>query len=230
VPELTVDELLATTRAVRKRLDLTREVDPGVLRECLELAVQAPTASNRQDWHFVVVTDPVPRTALGDLYQRSYQHYKSSPGYAGRVGATDPERAVIQQRVSASADHLAEVLAQVPVLLVPCVRRRVPPDAPQAAQASLYGSILPAVWSFMLAARARGLGTAWTTLHLAFEEEAAAVLGIPYDEVTQVALIPVAHHTGARFRPAPRQPLSEVVSFDRFGQNPPWEAAGRGTA
>lgn len=222
MPELTVDELLTTTRAVRKRLDLERPVAPALLRACMELALQAPTASNRQDWHFVFVTDAQQRAALADVYRRSYTRYRSSSGYAGRVGGEDPERSAIQTRVASSADHLAEVLADVPVLLVPCVRRRVAADAPQAAHASLYGSILPAVWSFMLAARSRGLGTAWTTLHLVYEEEAATILDIPYSDVTQTALIPVAHYTGDTFRPAPRQPLAEVVSQDRFGRPPAW--------
>jgi nitroreductase len=222
VAEMSIDELLTTTRAVRKRLDLTRPVDPALLRACMEQAVQAPSASNRQDWHFVFVTDPDRRAALAELYRRSYEGYRRSSGYAGRVGGTEPERVATQTRVASSADHLAEVLDQVPVLLVPCVRRRLPPDAPQAAQASLYGSILPAVWSFMLAARARGLGTAWTTLHLVYEQEAAEILDLPGTDVTQVALIPVAHYTRDTFRPAPRQPLAEVVSVDRFGQPPAW--------
>lgn len=222
MPELTVDQLLTTTRAVRKRLDLGREVAPALLRECLELAVQAPTASNRQDWHFVLVRDAGQRAALAELYRRSYARYRESRGYAGRVGEDDEDRAAVQQRVASSADHLAEHLHEVPVHLVPCVRRRLPPDAPTAAVASLYGSILPAVWSFMLAARSRGLGTAWTTLHLPYEEEAAEILGLPHDEMTQTALIPVAHHTGETFRPAPRQPLDEVVSFDRLGSPPEW--------
>jgi nitroreductase len=222
MPELTVDELLSTTRAVRKRLDLTRKVEPRLLRECMELAVQAPSASNAQDWHFLLVRDAEQRAALAELYRRSYARYRESPRFAGRLGGDDPARVAVQRRVGSSAEHLAEVLHEVPVLLVPCVRRRLPPDASQAAHASLYGSILPAVWSFMLAARARGLGTAWTTLHLAYEEEAAAVLSVPYAEVTQTALIPVAHHTGSSFRPAPRQPLAEVTSFDRFGQQPDW--------
>lgn len=220
--ELTVDELLTTTRAVRKRLDLDRDVAPALLRECLELAIQAPTASNRQDWHFVVVRDRAQRAALADLYRRSYERYRQSRGYAGRVGEGDEARAVVQQRVASSADHLAEHLHEVPVHLIPCVRRRLPPDAPTAAVASLYGSILPAVWSFMLAARSRGLGTAWTTLHLVHEQEAAEILALPHDEVTQTALIPVAHHRGEGFRPAPRQPLDEVVSLDRFGTTPDW--------
>jgi nitroreductase len=222
VTELTPDELLTTTRAVRRRLDLEGEVDDQVLRRCLELALQAPSGSNTQDWHFVVVRDADQRLALAELYRESYERYRRGRAYAGRVGGGDEGRAATQQRVASSADHLAAVLHRVPVLLVPCIRRRLPADAPVAAQASLYGSILPAVWSFMLAARARGLGTAWTTLHLAHEQEAAAILGLPHDEVTQVALVPVAPFTGETFRPAPRQPLEEVVSFDRYGTAPSW--------
>lgn len=222
MPDLSVDELLTTTRAVRKRLDLVRDVDPALLRECLELAIQAPTGSNQQDWHFMVVRDPDQRAALAELYRRSYARYRESRSYAGRIGADDGERVAVQERVASSADHLAEHLHEVPVHLVPCIRRRLSADAPTAAVASLYGSILPAVWSFMLAARSRGLGTAWTTLHLVHEEEAAEVLGIPHDEMTQTALIPVAHYTGQGFGAAPRQPLDEVVSFDRLGNAPTW--------
>ena len=217
---LTPDELLSTTRAVRRRLDLDRPVPASLVRQCLEIAVQAPTGSNKQDWHFVVVTDADQRAALAELYRRSYARYRTSAGYAGNAEGLAADRAATQQRVASSADHLAEHLHRVPVHLVPCIRRR--PDGPSAALAGLYGSILPAVWSFMLAARARGLGTAWTTLHLVHEQEAAEVLGIPYDEVSQVALVPVAFHDGARFRRAPREPLETVVSWDRWGTPPDW--------
>lgn len=217
---LTPDELLSTTRAVRRRLDLDRPVPAALLRECLEMAVQAPTGSNRQDWHFVVVTDPDQRAALARLYRRAYASYRTSAGYAGRTEGLGVDRARTQQRVASSADHLAERLHRVPVHLVPCIRRR--PDGPPAALAGLYGSVLPAVWSFMLAARARGLGTAWTTLHLVHEQAAAEVLGIPYHEVTQVALVPVAFHDGATFRRAPREALETVVSQDRWGTPPAW--------
>lgn len=218
--DLPPDELLATTRAVRRRLDLDRPVPPALLRECLDLAVQAPTGSNEQDWHFVVVTDVDQRAALADLYRQAYAGYRARRSDAGDAEGRSPERASTQQRVASSADHLAEHLHEVPVHLVPCIRRRV--DGPTAAVASLYGSVLPAVWSFMLAARTRGLGTAWTTLHLVYEREAAEVLGLPHDEVTQVALVPVAFHAGAGFRRAPREPLESVVSWDRWGTPPRW--------
>lgn len=220
--ELGVDELLTTTRAVRKRLDLSRDVDPALLRDCTEIAMQAPTSSNMQDWHFLFVTDADQRAAIAELYRAAFAKYRQSAGYAGRVGADDPNRTEVQGRVASSAEHLAEHLHEVPVFFIPLVRRRARPDGRQISLASLYGSILPAAWSFMLAARSRGLGTAWTTLHLMHEERAAEILDIPYAEVTQAALIPVAHYTGETFGTARRIPIDDVTSFERYGQDPQW--------
>lgn len=220
--DIGVDELLTTTRAVRKRLDLTRDVDDSLLRDCTEIAMQAPTSSNMQDWHFVFVRDAGQRAALAELYREAFDKYRQSAGYAGRVGADDPERAEVQGRVASSAEHLAAHLHEVPVHLVPCVRRRARATGRQISVASLYGSVLPAVWNFMLAARSRGLGTAWTTLHLMHEEAAADILGIPFEEVTQTALIPVAHYTGEGFQPGRRIPLSSVTSIDHYGEAPAW--------
>lgn len=208
------DQLLTTTRAVRKRLDLARPVDLGVVKECLEVALQAPTGSNAQGWHFVVVTDAVKRRGLAELYRKAWAVYEKMPFAAHHVHANDPSMTAVQSRVVDSAQYLAENLERVPVHVIPCVAGRVEAvPAPMAvlAQASAYGSILPAAWSFMLAARARGLGTSWTTLHLWHEAEAAALLGIPAD-VTQCALIPVAHVTGKpEFKPGPRKPLAGVL-------------------
>lgn len=209
----TPDELLTTTRTVRRRLDLDRPVPDAVIRECLEIAVQAPTASNRQDWRFLVITDPELRTEVAGLYRRSFAQYRSGDSHAGAIGGEDPARHATQQRVVSSADHLAEHMHEVPVLLLPCIRRRVDGGGTMA-QASLYGSVIPATWSFMLAARARGLGTAWTTLHLRYEREVAQLLAIPFEEVTQVALVPVAYTAGTEFAPAPRAPLDEVVGWN----------------
>lgn len=209
------DELLTTTRAVRRRLDLSRPVEREVISECLQIAVQAPTGSNRQDWAFVVVTDPDLRSGLADLYRRSFAQYRGSGSDAGAIAGTDTERAAVQRRVVSSAEHLAAHLHEVPVLMLPCIRRRAR-DGGTLAQAGLWGSILPATWSFMLAARARGLGTSLTTLHLRYEREAAELLGIPYGEVTQAGLVPVAYTVGTDFRPAPRVPLEQVVHWDRW--------------
>jgi len=202
-----VDNVLATTRAVRRRLDLERPVPRAVVEECLRLAVQAPTASNDQDWRWVVVTDPAKRAALAELYAASGRDYLA----AAVDRTTDPQT----RRVYASALGLTETLARVPVHVIPCIARRVD-GRPPVMVASAYASIIPATWSFMLALRARGLGSVWTTLHLAYEAEAAALLGIPAT-VTQVGLLPVAYTVGTEFKPANRPPVEQVTYWDRWG-------------
>jgi nitroreductase len=209
---LTPDELLTTTRTVRRRLDLTREVPMSLVRECLEIALQAPSGSNRQGWDWVVVTDADRRAAIGEVYRRAVEDYLASPGFAGRLFADDAERSAVQQRVGESVRYLGEHLGEVPVLVLPCLRVR---SLPAGNQAGLWGSILPAAWSFMLAARARGLGTAWTTLHLAHEEEVAGILGLPSD-VRQAVLIPTAWYTGTTFARAHRGALDDVLHVDHW--------------
>jgi nitroreductase len=210
--ELSPDELLTTTRTVRKRLDLTRPVPMELIRECLEIAIQAPSGSNRQTWEWLVVTDAGLRRAIGELYGRAVAGYLASSGAAGKLFADDPERSAVQRRVGDSVAYLGEHMGEAPVLVLPCLRVSGG-RLPAGSQAGLWGSLLPAAWSYMLAARARGLGTAWTTLHLNFEQETADLLGLPGD-VRQGALIPTAYYTGDRFRPAPRQPLDEVLHVD----------------
>lgn len=198
--QLTPGELLSTTRAVRRRLDLTRPVDREVLEECLELAQQAPTARFAQDWHFLVVTDPELRAALGELWRTSGERYLEHRSAGSALG----------DRVRASVWHLIDHIHEVPVHVIPCIEGRTDGN-PSWQQASRWGSVIPAAWSFMLAARARGLGTAWTTFHLAFEREAAQLLGIPYDDVMQAALIPVAYTSGTDFKPGRREPLDGAL-------------------
>ncbi|HEX2040500.1 MAG TPA: nitroreductase family protein [Acidimicrobiales bacterium] len=210
---MTPDELLTTTRAVRKRLDLTRPVPRELLLECVEIALQAPTGSNRQGWHFVFVEDADTKAALADLYRRGYDPYRAGP--RPEYAADDP-RGERQDSVMSSSDYLRDHFHEVPVMLVPVLHQRLPPDIDTVWQAGFWGSLLPAVWSFMLAARARGLGTAWTTLHLVHEREAAEVLGIPYERFTQGGLVPVAYHTGETFKPAKRLPAESVVHWDRW--------------
>ncbi len=195
---LSPDELLTTTRAVRKRLDLARPVEREVLEQCLRIAQQAPTGSNSQTWQFVVVTDAQKRVALAEIYRRSWDIYAGA-GDARTVG-----RATAQSRVADSAQYLADHLHEVPVHVIPCIRGRTD-GLPAGDQAGVWGSILPAAWSFMLAARARGLGTVWTTLHLRYEQEAADVLGIPYAKIMQTALIPVAYTQGTDGTDRPRR-------------------------
>jgi nitroreductase len=209
---LTPDELLTTTRTVRKRLDLQRPVPLDLVKDCLEIAMQAPSGSNRQTWHWIVVTDAAQRASIGDYYRRAVAAYLDSPGAAGRLFADDPDRARVQARVGDSVAYLGEHMGDVPVLVIPCVRTA---NLPAGNQAGLWGSILPAAWSFMLAARVRGLGTAWTTLHLSYEAEISALLGLPPD-VHQAVLIPTAFTIGTDFKPAPRQPLADVLHVDTW--------------
>jgi len=209
----TCDWLLTTTRSVRKRLDLKRPVERGVIERCLEIALQAPTGSNAQGWHFLVVTDPAKKKGLRDLYKKGFDLYLRNDAFRPKYDATD-QRAAQQPKVESSATYLAEHLHEVPVLVIPCIEGRVEQGG-VLGQASIYGSILPATWSFMLALRARGLGSAWTTLHLLYEKEAAKILEIP-DHVTQAALLPVAYTTGGDFHVARRLPASQVTHWESW--------------
>jgi len=213
---LTPDQLLTTTRSVRRRLDLTRNVPLELVRECLTIALQAPSGSNAQRWQWVVVTDRAKRAAVGEVYHRSCRSYLASSGAAGRLFADDPQRSQVQRRVGDSVAYLADKMGQVPVLVIPCLR--LPGGTfPPGNQAGLWGSLLPAAWSYMLAARVRGLGTAWTTLHLRYEQEVADLLGIPGD-VRQGALIPTAYTIGSDFKPAKREPLDAVLHVDGWAR------------
>jgi nitroreductase len=203
-----VDELLTTTRAVRRRLDLTRPVGRDVILECIRLAMQAPTGSNAQDWRWLVITDPDKRSAIAEIYGSVGAEYLA---YAAK-NTSDPQT----RRVYASAMSLTETLAQVPVHVIPCLTRRFD-DAPLLITATAWASIIPAGWSFLLALRSRGLGSVWTTMHLAKEREVAEVLGIP-PTVTQAALFPVAYTIGTDFKPAARPPAESITFWDSWGQ------------
>ncbi|EKF24740.1 nitroreductase family protein [Mycolicibacterium hassiacum DSM 44199] len=212
--DLTVDELLTTTRSVRKRLDLERPVPREVLLECLDLALQAPTGSNAQGWQWVFVQDPEKKKALADIYRTNWTMYRKMPEPQYAEGDVRGERRPL---VLSSAEYLAEHMHEVPWLLVPCLQGRVD-GAPGSLSASFWGSLLPATWSFMLALRSRGLGSAYTTLHLLGdgEKQAAEILGIPYDQYSQGGLFPIAYTKGTDFRPAKRLPADQVAHFDRW--------------
>src|SRR5882724_1178690 len=211
---LGVEEVLTTTRAVRKRFDFTKPVKRQVIEECLAAAQQAPNGGNLQTWGFVVITDRAKRTALAALYHQGYDTFVSSP-IAAAMGYGQPHASPAQRRVMASIDYLVENLHQAPVCVIPCIAPRTE-GLPTALQHAIYGSIMPAAWSFILAARARGLGTCWTIFHLYHEEEAANLLGIPYRDVMQVALIPVAHVQGTTFRPGSRQPVQTMIHWETW--------------
>jgi nitroreductase len=203
-----VDELLTTTRAVRKRLDLTRPVGRDVILECVQLAMQAPTASNEQDWRWLVVTDADKRAAIAEIYHSIGAEYLAQAA----ATASDPQT----QRVYQSALGLTETLAKVPVHVIPCLGTRFDGSNLLAA-ASAWASIIPAGWSFLLALRSRGLGSVWTTMHLAKEREVGELLGIPAT-VTQAALFPVAYTIGNDFRPASRPPAETITFWNTWGE------------
>ena len=200
---LTPDELLSTTRTVRRRLDLERPVEREVILDCIRLAVQAPTGSNAQGWRWMVVYDEEKRRELARLYNEVGQAYLAQ---AASAVSDDPQT----KRVYESALYLTNILDRVPVHVIPCIQ------GGYGHGASTYGSIMPAAWSFLLALRSRGLGSVWTTLHLFKEQEAAELLGMP-DDVTQIALFPVAYTIGDDFKPAKRPPVETITFFDTWG-------------
>jgi nitroreductase len=204
-----VDELLSTTRAVRKRLDLTRPVGRDVILDCVRLAMQAPTASNGQDWRWLVITDAEKRAAIAEIYRSIGAEYLAHAA----ATVSDPQT----QRVYRSAFALTETLAQVPVHVIPCLQRRFD-DSDRMVAASAWASIIPAGWSFLLALRSRGLGSVWTTMHLAKEQEVAELLGIPAT-ATQAALFPVAYTIGTDFQPASRPPAETITFWNSWGEH-----------
>jgi nitroreductase len=201
--ELDPDQLLSTTRAVRKRLDLTRPVPRHLILECVGLALQAPSGSNNVTMQFVVVTDVAKRKAVSDIYREVYAGYKASSGYPGKQGSAG------QDRVANSAEYLAEHMGEAPALVLAC---NVGPN--RATAVAMMGNVHPAAWSFMLAARARGLGTCWTAMHLAREHDVADALGIPFDTVAQAVLTPLAYTLGTDFKPAPRPDPASIVHWN----------------
>lgn len=208
------DELLTTTRAVRRRLDMSRPVPDDLVRECIEIAMQSPSGSNHMSMEFVVVRDSEKRRALGDLYRQCYEIYRGLPGvYIRTIDKGDAASNAQQQRSADSADYLGEHMGDAPVLVIACVRGRTD-GMPAMVTSSRMGNVLPAMWSFMLAARARGLGTCWTTVHLFMEQQAAELLGIPFDEVQQVCMSPVAFTAGTDFKPADRPPADSIIHWD----------------
>ncbi len=209
---LTGDELLTTTRSVRKRLDFDKPVARELLMECLDLALQAPTGSNAQGWQWVFVEDPAKKMALADIYRANATPYLNLPSPV-RGDIRDEQ----QDAVRNSATFLNENFEKAPVLMIPCLEGR-PEGADAGMQASYWGSLLPAVWSFMLALRSRGLGSAWTTLHLIGdgEKQAADLLGIPFKDFTQGGLFPIAYTKGTSFKPAKRLPAEQLTHWDTW--------------
>ena len=222
------DRLLTTTRSVRRRLDLTRPVNPALVYNCLRIALQAATGGNVQRWRWVVVADAAKRRTIGDIYARAFREILA----LGQTGDEAPAPADVpteaeyhrkftadlgaQQRLTASVEFLIEHMRDVPIQVIPCAVGRIRPGDTSHWVSAQYGSVYPAVWNLQLALRSRGLGSCITGAHLAYEEEVAELLNIPFDEVMQVCLLPIAHYTGGTFKPARRRPLEQVVFVDAF--------------
>jgi nitroreductase len=214
---LDADQLLTTTRAVRKRLDFTRPVDDQLIRECVEVAMQSPSGSNNMTMQFVIVKDEAKRKAIGEIYRQCYEIYRSLDGvYIGSIDKGGEAENRQQKRSADSADYLANHMGDAPVLVIGCNRGSRVEGAPAMMAASMMGNVLPAMWSFMLAARARGLGTAWTTVHLMMEQQVADILGIPFESVQQACLSPLAHTVGINFSPASRPPADSIIHWDAW--------------
>ena len=204
-----VDYILETTRSVRKRLDLTRPVDRDVVMQCLDIALQAPTGSNAQGWMWLIVTDADKKSQIGEYYNKAFDAYlkRVKTARPGNQAPTDQEKLV------SSAAYLADHMGEVPMMIFACIQGRAKKNH---IAAGLYGSIIPAAWSLMLALRARGIGAAWTTLHLAYEKECNEILGIPKN-VTTAVLLPVAYFTGETFKKAKRVPARELTYWESWG-------------
>lgn len=214
---LSPDELLSTTRAVRKRLDFDRPVEDQVIRECVDMAMQSPSGSNNMTMQFVVVRDPAKRAALGEIYKQCYGIYSSMDGvYIRSIDKGDEMSNAQQQRSADSADFLGEHMGDAPALIIPCSAAGRVDGVAAMMSASMMANVVPAMWSFMLAARARGLGTCWTTVHLMMEQQAADVLGIPFDSVQQVCLSPLAYTKGTEFKPAARPHADSIIHWDAW--------------
>ncbi|MGB8861759.1 MAG: nitroreductase family protein [Ilumatobacteraceae bacterium] len=213
---LTPDELLSTTRAVRKRLDLQRPVSDELIRECIEMAMQSPSGSNNMTMQFVVVRDATKRAAIGEVYRQCYGIYSQLDGiYIGSIDKGSDAANAQQARSATSADFLGEHMGEAPALVIACTHGRAD-GLPGMMAASVFGNVLPAMWSFMLAARARGLGTCWTTIHLMMEQQIAEIVGIPFDSVQQVCLSPLAYTAGTDFKPAARPPADSIIHWDQW--------------
>lgn len=213
--DLTNDELLTTTRAVRKRLDFDKPVDDEVIRDCVKIAMQSPSGSNSMTMQFVVVTDPEKRAAVGEVYRQCYEMYKGMDGvYAGSIKKEGEAEQAQQDRVATSADYLGENMGKAPALVIACSAAGRVDGQPGLVAASGMANVLPAMWSFMLAARSRGLGTAWTTVHLMMEQQVADILGIPFDEVQQTCLSPLAYTVGTDFKQAMRPDPDTIIHWN----------------
>lgn len=195
-----IDQVLETTRSVRRRIDFDRPIEPEVIERCIEIASQAPTGINAENWRFLVVTSPEKKAAVAELYGRASRVLSEARGVS----------------LKPAQQALADRLHEMPALILVCAEGR-PPGGSAAMNVGFYGSVLPAAWSLMLALRARGLGSTWTSLLVIHEQEVAELLGIP-DDVSQTVLLPVGYMKDAVLKPAKRKPAREITYWETWGE------------
>jgi nitroreductase len=216
IPDIaSVDLALTTTRSVRRRIDWQRPVPRDVIERCIDIATQAPTGLSLEAWRFLVISEPERKRQIAELYRRGFERLAELRAERTRRPGLDATLANAAPPKKALRD-LADRLHEMPVLILVCMLGR--PDEGVARQVGFYGSILPAAWSLMVALRARGLGSTWTSLHLMHERESAELLGIPED-VTQTVLLPVGYMRDAVLAPAPRKGAREVTYWEEWGHN-----------
>lgn len=219
------EHVLTTTRSVRQRLDFDRHVEFEVIEQCMTIALQAPTGGHAEDWRWLVITDQEKRSKIAEIYFEKFVKHVKEPleskgslhtEIQGRLGGVSAgELGERTTRMLDGAAYLAENIGRSKYLVIPCATRPNPQTGGSGSLSALYGSVYPAIWSFQLALRSRGLGSVITTLHLHAEERVAEILGIP-DHATQVALLPIAYTMGTEFKVAARKSIDEVAFLDSW--------------
>lgn len=193
-----VHHVLSTARSVRKKLDFSRPVSRADLEACINVAVQAPTGLAGENWRFLVVTDPAVKQQIADIYCEVLRQIGETRGVT------------LKPTHNALMDRLHEIPCMVFVFAIG------EPTEDVSGQIGFFGSILPAAWSLMLAMRARGIGTTWTSLLTSRSDDIAKILGVP-EGVTQTVMLPAAYTLGAKLRPAARLPAEEVTYWNAWG-------------
>jgi nitroreductase len=209
--DMPLAEAMLSQRAVRRLLP--DPIDDEIVLRCIGLALKAPTGSNGQNWEFVVVKDRQVKERLAERYRQSWAIYGKA---AKRVSRSDPAMSKVVAAVAWQVEHFAEL----PVLVVACLRgSRLPlVPVPPIVQSSYYGSIYPSVQNLLLAARAMGLGASLITLPLWNTTSARNILGLPVS-VMPCCVVPLGWPRG-RYGPTTRKPVGKVVHLDRYGSQP----------
>ena len=195
-----VDRVLSSARSVRRKLDFERPIEPGILLDCIDIATQAPLGLGGESWRFIVVTEEHSKQRIAEVYRNVMGTLQSD----------------LSLQVKPTQQSLMDRLHEMPALVFVCYNGAVP-EAELAGQVGLFGSVLPAAWSLMLALRARGIGATWTSLLASRQAEVAEILDIP-DGVMQMVMLPVGYLKQATLRRANRKPPQQVTYWERYGE------------